>query len=101
MLDDSDEWDDQDEVAPDDAEPERDVRGQGRQTPRGMVATATRARGRVPYLLDEVIRAGVAVRRAERELSKAVARARAHGATWEEVGLATGMTRQGATKRFR
>jgi len=68
---------------------------------RGVVLTATRARGRVPYLLDDVIKAQRVVMAAERDLSKAVGRARAHGATWEEVGLAVGMTRQGATKRFR
>lgn len=54
----------------------------------------------MPYLLQDVVAARVVVMRAERELTKSVGRARAHGATWEEVGLALGMTRQGAAKRF-
>ncbi|MGY1764022.1 hypothetical protein ACI79G_15790 [Geodermatophilus sp. SYSU D00779] len=68
--------------------------------PRGSVRTATWRRGRVPYLLQDVIEARMSLTRAERDLTKKVKSARSHGASWEEIGLALGMSRQGAAKRF-
>jgi hypothetical protein len=85
-----DEGDEPDEGADDAPAPAR----------RGQVRTATWRRGRVPQLLQDVIEARVVVTRAERDLAKKVTSARSHGATWEEIGLALGMTRQGAAKRF-
>jgi hypothetical protein len=67
---------------------------------RGSVRTATWRRGRVPYLLNDVIAARAEVERAERVLAKRVKSARAHGATWEDLGLALSMSRQGVAKRY-
>lgn len=67
---------------------------------RGSVRTATWRRGRVPYLLNDVIGARAEVERAERQLAKRVKSARAHGATWEDLGLALSMSRQGVAKRY-
>jgi hypothetical protein len=67
---------------------------------RGFVRTATLRQGRVPYLLHDVIKARHEVAVAERELARLVRSARSHGATWEDIGTALGMTRQGAAKRF-
>ena len=91
---DLDEWDAEPTAREDESVPETVG------IPRGVVRTATRARGRVPFLLDDVIKAQRVALSAERDLGKAVARARAHGATWDEVGLAVGMSRQGAAKRW-
>lgn len=91
---DVDEWDDEPPAREDEAVPETVG------MPHGVVRTTTRARGRVPFLLDDVIKAQRVALSAERDLSKAVARARAHGATWDEVRLAVGMSRQGAAKRW-
>jgi len=54
----------------------------------------------VPYLLQDVIRARHDVERAEHQLDKLVRSARSHGATWEDIGVALGLSRQGAAKRF-
>ncbi len=67
---------------------------------RGSVRTATWRRSRVPYLLNEVIAARVEVDRAERQLATRVKSARAQGATWEDLGLALSMSRQGVAKRY-
>jgi hypothetical protein len=67
---------------------------------RGFVRTATERQGRVPYLLRAVIEARHRVAVAERQLDKGVRAARQHGATWEDIATALGMTRQGASKRF-
>ncbi len=67
---------------------------------RGSVRTVTWRRGRVPYLLNDVIEARADVKRAERLLAKRVKAARAHGATWEDLGLALSMSRQGVAKRY-
>jgi hypothetical protein len=97
-----DEWGEDDDDLDDDAFEEDEAEEAPEQPPpsRGVVRTATWRRGRVPYLLQEVITARVEVTKAERDLAKKVRAARDHGATWEEIGLATRMTRQGATKRF-
>ena len=91
-----DDWNDEALVSDEDENED----GAPAPAPRGSVRTATWRRGRVPYLLNDVIEARVAVTRAERDLAKRVKSARSHGASWEEVGLAVGMTRQGAAKRF-
>jgi hypothetical protein len=67
---------------------------------RGFVRTATWRQGRVPYLLQDVIVARHEVERADRQLAKRVRSAREHGASWEDIGVALGMSRQGASKRF-
>ena len=67
---------------------------------RGYVRTATLRQGRVPYLLRDVIEARHEIARAERLLAKRVRAAREHGASWEDIGVALGMSRQGAAKRF-
>ncbi|MCU1614785.1 MAG: hypothetical protein JWO98_2325 [Frankiales bacterium] len=94
-----DEWVDEDDDV-DVGAVEQDEDEAPQATSRGVVRTATWRRGRVPYLLQEVITARVEVTKAERDLAKKARAARDHGATWEEIGLATGMTRQGAAKRF-
>ncbi|KQS69151.1 hypothetical protein ASG41_21995 [Modestobacter sp. Leaf380] len=67
---------------------------------RGYVRTATLRLGRVPYLLRDVIDARHEVAVAERKLTRSVESARDHGASWEDIGVALGMSRQGAAKRF-
>ena len=62
--------------------------------------TSTLRQGRVPYLLQDVIKARHEVVVAEKRLSKFVRSAREHGASWEDIGTALGMSRQGAAKRF-
>ncbi|PWJ54314.1 hypothetical protein SAMN06264364_10710 [Quadrisphaera granulorum] len=42
----------------------------------------------------------VELRQAQQRLDESVAAARAAGRPWESVAVATGMTRQGATKRW-
>lgn len=67
---------------------------------RGYVRTATLRQGRVPYLLQDVIESRHEIARAERLLVKRVRAARDHGASWEDIGVALGMSRQGAAKKF-
>lgn len=50
--------------------------------------------------VDGVAGSAAAWRAAAAELDVAVVRARAAGATWDEIGAAAGMTRQGAWKRW-
>lgn len=64
------------------------------------VREATLRRARVPGLLEDVATGVMKVRRAERDLDKRVRAARAHGASWEDIGIATGLSRQGAAKRW-
>jgi hypothetical protein len=66
----------------------------------GRVRAETARRGQVPFLLHDVIKANHDVAVAERQLHKRVQKARTSGATWEDIGVAVGMTRQGAAKRF-
>jgi hypothetical protein len=54
----------------------------------------------VPNLLSDVIAARVEVDRAQRLLERRVRSAKLHGATWEDLGLALGMSRQGVAKRY-
>jgi|tagenome__1003787_1003787.scaffolds.fasta_scaffold20920471_1 hypothetical protein len=67
---------------------------------RGYVRTATLRQGRVPYLLRDVIESRHEIAQAERLLAKRVRAARDHGASWEDIGVALGMSRQGAAKKF-
>jgi hypothetical protein len=67
---------------------------------RGYVRTSTHRLGRVPYLLGDVIEARHELARADRTRFASRRSAREHGASWEDIGLAVGMTRQGAAKRF-
>lgn len=91
-----DEWDGEEGAASQD-EPNDET---PRSAPRGFVRTATWRQGRVPYLLQDVIEARFKVDAAERQLTKRVRSAREHGASWEDIGTALGMSRQGAAKRF-
>ncbi len=90
----ADAWEDEGDAADED-EPEAAVTAS-----RGYVRTATLRQGRVPYLLQDVVEARHKVAVAERELTKRVRSARSHGASWEDIGTALGMSRQGAAKRF-
>ena len=80
----------------DDESPDERPSGAGR----GFVRTVTLRQGRVPTLLRDVIEARHEIARAERKLDKSVRAARDHGASWEDIGVALGMSRQGAAKRF-
>lgn len=55
----------------------------------------------VEAALQSVAKAAQGLRRAERQLEKAVQRARARGATWTAIGHVLGISRQGAHFRFR
>src|SRR4051812_10034579 len=86
VVDDADEWEDQVEEDGGTSEPDEDGEPSRPASVRGVVRTATWRRGRVPYLLQEVITARVGVTKAERDLAKKARAARDHGATWEEIG---------------
>lgn len=96
LLDDADDVADQ--LADLDADEDRASLAQA--APLGRVSPGTWRRGRVPYLLRDVIEARVEVDRAERRLERRVRSAKLHGATWEDLGLALGMSRQGVAKRY-
>ena len=88
---DDDDWDD---GAP------ADEQEAGAPLSSGRVRAVTARRAQVPFLLHDVIKAKHAAAVAERDLDKRVRKARAAGASWEDIGVATGMSRQGAAKRF-
>jgi hypothetical protein len=89
-----------------DRDDDRDGDGPGDHSPwagqvhGSAVRESTARRAQVPELLEAVLVGRKQVMRAERALTKRVGAARANGATWEDIGLAMGMSRQGAAKRF-
>lgn len=54
----------------------------------------------IDVVLNATARAAASVRRSELRLDQAVAEARAAGATWMQIGAATGMSRQAAHERW-
>jgi hypothetical protein len=49
---------------------------------------------------EAIVAAEAAVREARHQLARAVAAARTNGASWHDVGVALGITRQAAWERF-
>lgn len=69
-------------------------------TPRPEFDQYVDARRQAVEHLEAVRSAAAGVKRANVELSAAVATARSSGSSWREIGLAAGMTGRGAQKRW-